>query len=59
VNGDGFITSLDALWVLQYDAGLVLGLPIPEAADMNQDGAIDALDAQYILWVDGGIVLAP
>ncbi len=58
VDGDGFITSLDALWVLQYDAGLVAGVPIPEAADMNRDGAIDSLDAQFILWVDGGIILA-
>jgi hypothetical protein len=57
VNADGYITSIDALWVLWVDAGLFPATPIPEAADLNGDGIVDSVDALFILWIDGGLML--
>jgi hypothetical protein len=59
VDGDGFINSTDALWVLWFDVQAVSAVPIPEAADMNGDGFLNAVDALYILWVDIGVILPP
>lgn len=57
VDGDGYITSVDALWLLWLDAQTVRNVPIPEAADVNGDGFLDVLDALYVLWMDTGILL--
>lgn len=57
VNGDGFITSLDAQWVLWMDSDLVATVPVPEAADMDGNGFVDPVDALYILWIDAGVIL--
>ncbi len=48
-DGDGQLTSLDALAILQYDAGLLTSLPNPEMADVNEDGNITSIDAALIL----------
>jgi hypothetical protein len=54
VNGDGRIDSVDALWILLDNAGLVGPLPVPEAADTNGDGRISTLDASLILQLHAG-----
>ena len=55
VDGDLAVDARDALWVLWFDARIVVDVPIPEAADMNEDDVVDATDALFILWVDGGL----
>ena len=55
VDGDLTIGARDALWVLWFDARIVVDVPIPEAADLNADDLVDATDALLILWVDGGL----
>ncbi len=46
----GGVNSIDALLVLQYGAGMILGsLPCHENADVNRDGRVDAVDAALIL----------
>jgi hypothetical protein len=54
VDGDLSVDARDALWVLWFDAGIVVDVPIPEAADVNRDDVVDVVDALYILWVDAG-----
>ena len=54
VDGDLTVDVRDALWVLWFNAGIVVDVPIPEAADMNEDDVVDATDALFILWVDAG-----
>ncbi len=46
---NGEIESIDATYILQYDARLIDLVPCPDNADMNGDGAINALDAALIL----------
>lgn len=46
---DGSVTALDALFVLQFVAGLIGDLPCPDAADANQDGDVTAIDSALIL----------
>ena len=57
VNGDGDVNSLDAAWVLKYDAEMLsvyqLGIIF---ADVNSDGNVDSLDAARILKYDAGIL---
>jgi hypothetical protein len=55
VDGDLVVGPLDALWVLWFDAQVVVDVPIPEAADLNEDDVVDATDALFILWIDGGL----
>ena len=57
VDGSGFIDSVDALWLLWLDVGMVSGVPIPEAADVNDYGFLDSVDALYILCIDTGVIL--
>lgn len=52
VDGDLEVNSLDALWVLWYSAGIVVDVPLPDAADLDDDGVVNATDALYILWVE-------
>ncbi len=61
VDEDGIINSLDALWVLWFDAILLAVLPPPSfviAADVNEDGTIDSTDATLILQFDAGLIPA-
>ena len=49
VDCDGRVNSIDALFILQFNAALMPALPCPEAADVNGDGRIDSIDALLIL----------
>lgn len=52
----GHVSSIDALLVLQYGAGLIPELPCREAADVNQDGGVNSLDATLILQYVAGLI---
>ena len=59
LNADGAANSLDAMLVLQADAGLA---PIPPedvylhaAGDVNCDASINSMDATLILQADAGL----
>lgn len=56
VNGDSRVDTLDALWVLWFDSGMVPGVAHPENADLTHDGLIDARDAAVILQVKAGLI---
>ena len=56
VNGDGFVDSLDALLILQFDAGLLAVLPNLSAADVDEDGTVDSLDAALVLQLTAGLL---
>ncbi len=56
---DGEITSIDALFVLQFHAGLTPALPCPGAADVNEDGRVDSIDAALILQFDACPLIEP
>lgn len=49
VDCDGRVTSIDALYILQFHAALMPTLPCPEGADVNHDGRVDSIDAVLIL----------
>lgn len=50
------VTSIDALFMLQYAAGLSETLLCQFNADMNRDGAITSLDAALVLQIVAGVV---
>jgi hypothetical protein len=50
------VTAIDALFVLQFIAGLLDALPCPAAADVNGDGAVTAVDATLILQFVAGLI---
>lgn len=52
-NGDGKVNSLDAAWVLRFDAGLSETVG---NADVNRNGRVDNLDAAIILRYDAGLI---
>jgi hypothetical protein len=54
-NCDLDINSLDALLVLQFDAGLLDTLACEAAADVDKSGGIDSIDAAIILQLDAGL----
>lgn len=56
VGCDGTVSSLDALALLQFSAGLVGSLPCQQNADVNGDGNIDSLDAVLILQFVAGLI---
>ena len=57
VNGDGAIDSLDAAFVLRYDAMLIeLTDEQLVVGDINADDYVDSLDAAYILRIDAGLI---
>lgn len=58
VNGDGWVDSLDAALILQYDAGIKEDLSDSalKAADVNGDDWVDSIDASMILRYDAGII---
>lgn len=55
-NCDGTVNSIDALGILQLDAGLVGSLACQQAADVNSDGSISAVDAALILQFTAGLL---
>lgn len=55
-NCDGWINSLDALAVLQFDAELLDTLVYPDGGDSNGDGKINSTDALLILQFDAGFM---
>lgn len=48
--------ALDALFVLQYHAGIFPFLPCLDGADVNRDDATDAVDGLLILQFDAGLI---
>lgn len=52
-NGDGDATSIDAVQILQYDAGLVYA---PQTCDVNADKFVDNLDAYIVLAIEAGLM---
>jgi hypothetical protein len=56
VNGDGKVTSADALMVLQHTIGMEVKDMNLTAADLNADGTINSADALKILQICVGIV---
>ena len=56
VNGDGTITSIDALLLLQFGANLLDALVNIDAADVNADGVINAVDTALILQYIAGLL---
>ncbi|MBQ7048718.1 MAG: leucine-rich repeat protein [Clostridia bacterium] len=51
-NGDGLINSIDAAFVLRYDAGILQTIA---AGDVSTDGVINSIDAALILKHDAGM----
>ena len=56
VNSDGIVESLDALLVLQYDAGFLDTLSNLGGGDVNEDGTTNSLDAALILQLTAGLL---
>jgi uncharacterized repeat protein (TIGR01451 family) len=56
VNEDGRIDSVDALWVLLLQAGLVDDVPSRGAADVSKDGRVNSADAALILQHHAGLI---
>jgi hypothetical protein len=52
----GSVNSVDAAFVLQFDAGLLDALPCPENADVDGDGTVTSIDAALILQFDAGLI---
>ncbi len=52
----GSVNSIDAAFVLQFDAGLVDALPCPQNADVDGDGEVTSIDAALILQFDAGLI---
>ncbi len=55
-NCDGFVSSLDAMIVLQVDAGLLERAPCHMQADASFDGVVNSLDAAIILQREAGLL---
>lgn len=60
VDENGEINSIDALLILQFEAGTIIPPPRPEEyykkADANQSGWVDSLDALLILQFHAGLI---
>lgn len=54
-DGDGAVTSFDALLVLRYSLGLLHDIPNFEAADIDGNGVLESVDALVILRRSMGI----
>ncbi|MEX0785270.1 MAG: dockerin type I domain-containing protein [Dehalococcoidia bacterium] len=55
-DGNGGVSSLDALFVLQHVAGLFPELPCPLCADVTGEGKVNAIDASVILQFVAGLL---
>ena len=58
VNCDFLTNSVDAVIILQFDTGLISGLPCKSLSDLNQDYRSNSLDAVYILQMDTRLIVA-
>lgn len=58
-NCNGGVDSLDALFILQFSAGLLPSLGCPQNADANGDGAVSSLDAALVLQYAAGLTTSP
>ncbi len=60
VDKNGEVDSIDALLILQFDAGIIYPPPYPEEyyqrADANQDGFVSVLDVSLILQFHAGLI---
>ena len=56
VDCSGEINAIDAAFLLQFVAGLIMDLPCPENADANEDGSTDTIDAALILQFSAGLL---
>jgi len=56
VNCNGTVDAVDALLILQRNAGLLSRLECEENADVNGDGEISAIDAAIVLQFGAGII---
>jgi hypothetical protein len=55
-NCDGATDALDASWILQLSAGIILQISNTCYSDVNGDGDVNAVDALLILQFDAGLV---
>lgn len=55
-NCDGAVDSLDALAILQREAGLTATLACASAADVNASGSVSSIDAALILQHTAGLL---
>ena len=55
-NCDGIVSSIDAVIVLQFDAGLLDETPCHVQADASFDGIVNSLDAAIILQREAGLL---
>ena len=53
---NGQTNSIDAVYVLQYGAGMFFNLACRENADVSGDGHIDAIDSALILQYTAGLL---
>jgi hypothetical protein len=49
VNDDGLVNSVDALLIVQFDAGLLDHLANAPSADVNLNGIVNSVDAALVL----------
>ena len=56
MNDDGYVNSVDALLIIQYDAELLDTLENPRSADVNQSGRINSIDAALVLQYTAGLL---
>ncbi len=56
VNCSLAVDSIDASFVLQLDAGLIMSLPCEQNADVNEDQEVNSLDALNILFLVAGFI---
>ncbi len=56
VNNDGLVNPFDAALVLRYDAQLIDGFDIMQAADVNSDTKVSPFDASLILRYDAMLI---
>ena len=52
---DGETNSLDAAYILQFEASLIPSVPCPDRADVSLDGELTSADALLILQFDAGL----
>ncbi len=54
-NCNGGVDSIDAVFILQFSAGLLPSLGCPQNADANGDGVVNSLDAALVLQSAAGL----